>query len=63
MMGEMNLSPSAPGAIARGDGSIVPFAVDAAGNRISILDSIVAHAEKYDIRRQCGDLRALLQLA
>ena len=62
-MRALNLSPLAPGAIARGDGTIVPFAVDDAGNRITVLDSVIAHAEKYDTQRQCGDVKALLNLA
>ena len=61
-MRALNLSPSAPGAIARGDGQIVPFGVGKDGRKMSILDSIRAHAEKFDTRRQCADLTSILQL-
>jgi HEXXH motif-containing protein len=62
-MREMKLSPDAPAAIARADGQVVPFAVDQDGRKVSILESILAHAEKYDTRRQCADLKAILDLA
>ncbi len=58
----MKLSPRAPGAIARGDGEIVPFGVAADGHRLSILESIVEHAAKFDTRHQC-DLKSILHLA
>ena len=58
---ELNLSPHAPAVIARADGQIVPF--DKTGRAMSILDSIIEHEAKYDTPRQCGDLKAILNLA
>ena len=58
----LNLSPAAPATIARGNGEIVPFGVAADGHRLSILESILAHAEQYDVHRQCADLLSILNL-
>jgi len=62
-MRALKLSPAAPAAIARGDGQIVPFGFTKDGRRLSILETIVAHAEQYDIHRQCADLKSILNLA
>ena len=62
-MRALNLSPSAPGAIVRGDGQIVPFGVREDGGRMSILDSVLAHAAKHDTRHECGDLGSILGLS
>jgi len=62
-MRALNLSPGAPATIARGDGQIVPFGFGQDGHRLSILESILAHAQQHDTRHQCGDLNALLNLA
>jgi hypothetical protein len=60
-MRELNVSSHAPAVVARADGQIVPF--DKTGRAISILDSILEHAAKYDTPRQCGDLKSLLGIA
>ena len=61
-MRALNLSPAAPAAIMRGDGQIVPFGVGKDGRRMSILDTVLDHAQHYDTRRQCADLNAILKL-
>jgi HEXXH motif-containing protein len=59
-MHALKLSPAAPATIARGNGEIVPFGVAKDGHQLSILESILAHAEQFDTGRQCGDLKLLL---
>jgi HEXXH motif-containing protein len=59
-MRALNLSPSAPATIARADGQIVPLN-GKDGQRFSILESIHAHEEQYDVHRQC-DLKSILNL-
>jgi HEXXH motif-containing protein len=61
-MRQMNLSPSAPGTMARGDGQLVPLALGDDGRPLSILQSIQLHAEKFDRHRQCANLGAILNL-
>ena len=61
-MRTLHLSANAPAVtVARADGRIVPLSIGKDGPAISILDSVKAHAEKFDTRRQC-DLRAILNL-
>jgi hypothetical protein len=61
-MRALYLSADAPVlTVARGDGRIVPFSVDKQGRNMSIIESVMAHAEKFDTHRQC-DLRAILNL-
>lgn len=61
-MRELDLSPAAPAYTMRADGQIVPFGLSAGGRPISILESIEAHAAKFDLHRQCADLGAILEL-
>ncbi len=61
-MRAMNLSPSAPALVARGDGQLIPFAIGDDGRPVSILESIETHARKFDVHRQCEDLGEILKL-
>jgi hypothetical protein len=58
----LKLSPSNPAAIARGDGEVVPFGFGKDGQRLSILETVVAHAEQHDTHRQV-DLKSALNLS
>jgi HEXXH motif-containing protein len=58
----LKLSPSNPAAIARGDGEVVPFGFGKDGQRLSILETVLAHAEQNDTHRQV-DLKSALNLS
>jgi HEXXH motif-containing protein len=57
----LNLSAAAIATVARGDGQLVAFGVGQDGRKLSILESIVEHAQKFDTRRQV-DLKSTLNL-
>ncbi len=62
-MPALKLSPGAPAMIVRSDGQIIPFGLVKDGRRLSILETVLAHAEQFDSRRQCADLKAILNAA
>jgi HEXXH motif-containing protein len=60
---KLNLSPDAPATIARSDGALIRITDKVDGGRqLSILESLEAHENEFDLHRQCVDLRAILRL-